>query len=478
MALRRLNIRKIPTSDLIGKGKSQITMREVPVEKVSRYACEDADVTLRLKGVLEPELVEKGVATLFRDAEMPLLPVLLRMEAHGVRLDVERLKRLSEDLTVRAAAAESAIAAIAAANGFPTFNVRSNAALGTLLFDCLALHEKAGRKKPRRTTTGSGYSTEEETLEELRECHELPGLVLTYRTLSKMKSTYIDTLPEYVNPKTGRVHTTFHPTGAATGRLSSSDPNLQNIPIRTEEGRAIRRAFVPEPGWRFVSADYSQVELRILAHFSGDEGLLEAFRSGQDVHRSTAARIFKVAPEAVTPTLRSRAKAVNFGVIYGMGPQRLARETKVTMDEARRFIEQYFETYPRVRSWLDATVESARTLGYVTTLLGRRRYLPELTDGDPRVQAQAVNVAMNTPLQGTAADLIKLAMIRIDRRLTDEGWSARMLLQVHDELVFEAPPGEIERLTAMVKDEMSGAAKLRVPLVVDVGSGDNWADAH
>jgi DNA polymerase-1 len=347
-----------------------------------------------------------------------------------------------------------------------------------LLFEKLNLHEKAGRKRARRTSAGTGYSTEEETLEELRAVHPLPGLILTYRTLSKLKSTYLDTLPEYVNPKTGRVHTTFHPTGAATGRLSSSDPNLQNIPVRTEEGRAIRRAFVPEEGWRFVSADYSQIELRLLAHFSRDEGLLEAFRSGQDVHRATAARVFKVRPEEVTPELRSRAKAVNFGVIYGMGPMRLARETKVTMDEARQFIDSYFATYPRVRAWLDGTVESARTLGYVTTLLGRRRYLPELVDPDPRIQAQAVNVAMNTPLQGTAADLIKLAMIHVDRRLSAERWSARMLLQVHDELVFEAPPDEVERLKAMVKEEMSGAAELTVPLVVDVGVGETWADAH
>jgi DNA polymerase-1 len=478
MALRRLGIRKIPTSDLIGTGKSQITMREVPVDKVARYACEDADVTLRLKRMIEPELLERGVATLFRDAEMPLIPVLARMEANGIRVDTARLAALSADLGRRAAEAEAGIRRVAEQQGMETLNVRSNAALGTLLFEKLMLHEQAGRRKPRRTSTGAGYATDEETLEELRGVHELPGLILTYRSLTKLKSTYVDTLPDAVNPRTGRIHTTFHPTGAATGRLSSSDPNLQNIPVRTEEGRAIRRAFVPEQGWKLLSADYSQIELRLLAHFSRDEGLLEAFRAGQDVHRATAAKVFKVAPAQVTPELRSRAKAVNFGVIYGMGPQRLARETKVTMDEARRFIEQYFETYPGVRAWLDGTVETARTLGYVTTLLGRRRLLPELNDTDPRVRAQAENVAMNTPLQGTAADVIKLAMIRIDRRLSAESWSARMLLQVHDELVFEAPPGEVERLTEMVKAEMSGAAALSVPLVVDVGVGATWADAH
>jgi len=478
MALRRLGITKIPTSDLIGTGKSQITMREVPVEKVARYACEDADVTLRLKHAIEPQLLERGVATLFRDAEMPMIPVLTRMEGHGIRVDVPSLEALSADLGRRAAEAEAGIRRVAAAAGTPELNVRSNPALGVLLFDTLALHEKAGRKKPRRTMGGTGYATDEETLEELREHHELPGLILTYRSVTKLKNTYVDVLPEAVNPRTGRIHTTFHPTGAATGRLSSSDPNLQNIPVRTEEGRGIRRAFVPEPGWKLLSADYSQIELRLLAHFSRDEGLMEAFRTGQDVHRSTAARIFKVPPAEVTPALRSRAKAVNFGVIYGMGAQRLARETKVTMDEARRFIETYFETYPGVRAWLDGTVEAARTLGYVSTLLGRRRYLPELNEGDPRVRAQAENVAMNTPLQGTAADVIKLAMIRIDRRLLDEGWQARMLLQVHDELVFEAPPAEVERLTAMARQEMADAATLAVPLVVDVGVGDSWADAH
>ncbi len=478
MALRRLGITKIPTTDLIGTGKAQVTMREVPVEKVARYACEDADVTLRLKCMIERELVEKGVGTLFRDAEMPMIPVLARMEARGIRVDLAALRALSDELGRRAAEAEASIQRIAAAAGVESLNVRSNPALGALLFDTLALHEKAGRRKPRRTAGGTGYATDEETLEELREHHELPGLILAYRSSTKLKNTYADALPTFVNPRTGRIHTTFHPTGAATGRLSSSDPNLQNIPVRTEEGRALRRAFVPEDGWALLSADYSQIELRLLAHFSRDEGLLEAFRSGQDVHRATAARIFKVPLAEVSPALRSRAKAVNFGVIYGMGPQRLARETKTTMDEARAFIASYFETYPGVRAWLDGTVDTARTLGYVSTLLGRRRYLPELHDSDARVQAQAENVAMNTPLQGTAADIIKLAMIRIDRRLRAEGWQARMLLQVHDELVFEAPPDEVARLAAMAREEMASAATLCVPLVVDVGQGASWADAH
>jgi len=293
-----------------------------------------------------------------------------------------------------------------------------------------------------------------------------------------LKSTYLDSLPQYVNAETGRIHTSFHQTGAATGRLSSSDPNLQNIPIRSVEGRAIRTAFVPEEGWRFLSADYSQVELRLLAHLSGDEGLREAFRHGEDIHRATAARIFKVPLEEVTSTLRSRAKAVNFGVIYGMGPQRLARETNVTMNEARQFIDDYFTTYPAVKDYQEKTIADAQETGYVMTLLGRRRYLPDIQSGDPRIFAQARNVAVNTPLQGTAADMIKLAMIRVDERLRTDGLAARMLLQIHDELLFEVPVDEIEALTAMVREEMTTALPLEVPLIVDIGVGANWSEAH
>jgi DNA polymerase-1 len=474
LALRHLGIKKIPTSDLIGKGKSEITMREVPVEKVSYYACEDADVTWRLRHVFEPELREKQVERVFREAEMPLVAVLMRMEANGIRLDVDRLARISEDLDARVAKAEARIHELAG----EVFNIRSTAALGRILFEDLELHLAAGRKRPKKTAKGTGYATDETTLNELAPFHELPRLILTYRSLSKLKSTYVDSLPHYVNPETGRVHTSFHQTGAATGRLSSSDPNLQNIPIRSEEGRAIRTAFVPQDGWLFLSADYSQIELRLLAHLSGDEGLRQAFRDGEDVHRATAARIFEVTPEEVTPLLRSRAKAVNFGVIYGMGPQRLARETQVSLQEAKGFIEEYFETYPAVRAYHDATIEGARETGYVTTLLGRRRYLPDLVGGDPRVRNQAENVAVNTPLQGTAADMIKLAMIRVDERLRTDGFAARMLLPIHDELLFEVPEDELERLTGMVRACMGDALPLDVPIVVDVGVGRNWSEAH
>ena len=474
LALKHLGIKKIPTSELIGKGKNEITMAEVPVEKVSEYACEDADVTWRLRGRLAAELEAKEVERVFREAEMPLLPVLARMEANGIRLDVSKLEAIGETLDGRIEEAETQIHEY---NGEP-FNIRSTATLGALLFERLELHKKAGRKQPKKTAKGTGYATDESTLAELAPHHELPQLILTYRSLTKLKSTYLDTLPTYVNPETGRVHTSFHQTGAATGRLSSSDPNLQNIPIRSEEGRAIRTAFVPDEGHRFLSADYSQIELRLLAHLSGDEGLKEAFVQGQDIHTATAARIFKTDPADVTPLLRSRAKAVNFGVIYGMGPQRLARETNVTMQEARQFIDDYFATYPAVKAFQDKTIADAQENGYVTTLLGRRRYLPDLLSKDQRVFAQARNVAVNTPLQGTAADLIKIAMIRIDERLRDDDFATRMLLQIHDELLFEAPEDEMDRLIAMVTSEMQDALPLDVPIVVDTGTGANWSEAH
>ena len=474
MAMRRLGIRKIPTSDLIGKGKSQITMADVPVPEVSHYACEDADVTLRLRHHIEPELAAQEVERLFHDVEIPLVPVLTRMEHHGIRLDVDLLATYSKDLEQRAAAAETRVHEL----GGEEFNIRSNAHLGRILFEKLELHTLLGRKRPKRTAKGTGYATDEQTLLELAPHHDLPASVLEYRSLTKLISTYVDALPAAVNPRTGRVHTTFHQTGTATGRLSSSDPNLQNIPIRKPEGRAIRKAFVPEDGWRFLSADYSQIELRLLAHLSGDVGLIEAFQNREDIHRATAARIFKVASADVTSELRSRAKAVNFGVIYGMGPQRLARETNVDLAEAKSFIDQYFDNYPGVRDFLDTTVATARATGYVTTLLGRRRYLPELNSTDQRVRSQAENVAVNTPMQGTAADLIKLAMLGIDRRLGEEGYRSRMLVQIHDELLLEAPPEEQARLEALVREEMVGAMTLSVPIVVEAGWGDNWSEAH
>src|SRR5262245_16682631 len=474
LSLEHLGIKKIPTEALIGTGKSQITMREVPIARVAEYASEDADCTLRLRQVFEPMLTPAGLDRVFREVEMPLLPVLARMERTGIRIDKPALLRMGEDLERRAKRLEEEICAMAGG----AFNLRSTAKLGELLFETLKLHEAAGRKKPRKTMKGTGYSTDERTLEELKDFHPLPGKLLEWRGLTKLKSTYVDALPEYVNPRTGRVHTTFHQTGAATGRLSSSDPNLQNIPARGDDGRAVRRTFVPEPGWKMLSADYSQVELRLLAHLADDPGLLAAFQSGEDIHRSTAAKVFGVEPAAVTPVMRGRAKAINFGIIYGMGPQRLAQETSVSLDEAQKFIEAYFQIYPNVKAFEEGVVLQARKTGFVTTMIGRRRFLAEIDSDDPRLRSAAERVAVNTPIQGTAADLIKLAMIRIDRRLASEGFRARMLLQVHDELDFEVPPDEIERLTAMVRHEMSTALEVKVPIVVDVGVGDNWAEAH
>jgi DNA polymerase-1 len=474
LSLDRLGVRKIPTTDLIGTGKSQITMREVAIEKVTAYACEDADCTWRLRAVLEPLLAEHGVDRVFREVEMPLLPVLARMERTGIRIDEAALASLGADLERRAAALEAEIHRAAG----ETLNLRSNPKLGEFLFDRLRLHELGGRKRPRRTEKGTGYATDERTLLEFADVHPIPRLLLEWRTLTKLKSTYVDSLPAYVNPRTGRIHTTFHQTGAATGRLSSSDPNLQNIPVRGDDGRAIRATFVAEPGWRLLSADYSQIELRLLAHLASDPGLLAAFRAGEDVHRSTAAKVFGVAPEAVTPQMRGKAKAINFGIVYGMGPQALAQQTGVSVKEAEEFITAYFRIYPEVLAYEEGVVREARRTGQVTTLMGRRRPLPEISSDDPRVRSQAERIAVNTPIQGTAADLIKIAMIRIDHRLAAERFRSRMLLQVHDELVFEVPPGEEDRLTAMVRHEMATAIDVSVPIVVDVGLAGNWADAH
>jgi DNA polymerase-1 len=475
MALAWLGVRKTPTSELLGTGRDQMTMLEAEIPRVSAYACEDADCTWRLRAALEPELAARGVERVFREVEMPLLPVLCRMEHRGIRVDVGGLQRMGRDLGARAKVLEERIYEAA---GGPV-NLRSNPQIGVLLFDRLRLHETTGRKRPRRTEKGTGWATDERTILEFAPFHPIPAMLLEWRMLTKLVSTYVEALPAYVNPQTGRVHTTFHQTGAATGRLSSSDPNLQNIPVRGEEGRALRTAFVPEEGWRLVSADYSQVELRLLAHLADDPGLLAAFRAGEDIHRSTAARVFGVEPAAVTPEMRGRAKAVNFGVLYGMGAQRLSQETEVSLAEAEAFIEAYFSAFPNVRAFTEGIVAEARRRGYVETLFGRRRHVGrELDDRDGRIRGQAERAAVNTPIQGTAADLIKVAMVRIDRRLSDEGFRARMLLQVHDELVFEAPPDEVERLSEMVRVEMSGVADLKVPLVVDVGVGASWAEAH
>jgi DNA polymerase-1 len=471
LSLKHLGVTKIPTSDLFGRGAKQISMWDVPVATCGEYACEDADMTRRLQVQFEQQLQDSGVENIFRDIEMPVLPVLQRMETNGILVDVEHLRRLSVEMGERIEVVTGEIHSLAGEE----FNIGSPKQLQAILFEKFAIHEELGIKRLKKTKTG--FSTDASVMEQLA-AHPLPAKILLHRQLSKLKSTYADALPALVHPYTGRIHTSYNQAVAATGRLSSADPNLQNIPIRTAEGRRIREAFIPEQGWLLLAADYSQVELRLMAHLSQDTALLEAFREGEDIHRRTAALVFDVPPEDVDAELRGRAKAINFGIIYGMGAQRLSRETGVSHREAAAFIEQYFETFPGVKSWLDSTRESAREQGFVTTLSGRMRKLEGIDMADARTLAGLMNVAVNTPIQGTAADLIKIAMVSVQRRLDEQGLQARMLLQVHDELVFEVPPNEVEDLTSLVVEEMAGALDLDLPLVVDTGTGQTWLEAH
>ncbi|HEX5137811.1 MAG TPA: DNA polymerase I [Planctomycetota bacterium] len=471
LALRYLNVRKTATEELIGKGASAISMADVPEEKVARYAAEDADVTYRLVDVFRPQLEADGLMPLFRDVEMPLVRVLLDMERAGVRVDVPYLKQLSREFEDVAHKVEREIREIAGEE----VNLNSPKQLGPLLFEKLEIQKGTGRR-PKRTRTGA-YSTDADTLEAFA-AHPIVAKLLDYREVTKLKSTYVDALPGMVHPSDGRIHSSFNQTVAATGRLSSENPNLQNIPIRTEIGRRIRRAFVAEEGNRLLSADYSQIELRLMAHLSGDPGLCEVYRRKGDVHAETAARMFKLPLGEVTRDQRSSAKAINFGILYGMGPTRLARDLKISMDEARDFLDRYFGEFPGVRDFQRRAVEKARHEGYVTTLLGRRRAIPEIVSDEPGVRANAENMAKNTPVQGTAADLIKVAMVKIHARLARERFRARMILQVHDELVFEAPAEEIDRLAPLVRGEMEGALALDVPIVADLGVGRDWLEAH
>jgi len=421
-----------------------------------------------LRDRLAARLDDQGLTELFRDVEMPLVGVLTRMERSGIRVDVAALARMSAEMAERLGELEAEIYALA---GGP-FNIGSPAQLREVLFERLGL----SRKGVKRTKTG--LSTDVDVLSRLAAGHPLPGKILDYRSIAKLKSTYVDALPAAVNPRTGRLHTTFNQTVAATGRLSSSDPNLQNIPIRTDEGRRIRQTFLAADGCRLVVADYSQIELRLLAHLSEDPALVAAFQSSEDVHARTAAEVFGVLPGLVTPEMRRAAKAINFGIIYGMGPARLARELGIPLERAEAYIANYFARYAGVRRYLEATRAAARTRGYVTTLLGRRRAMPDLTSSDRRAAQAAERTAANTPIQGSAADLIKLAMVAIDRRIRLAGLGAAMLLQVHDELVFEVPEARCADVAAFVRQEMEGVYPLRVPLRVDVGIGQTWADAH
>jgi DNA polymerase I len=465
LALEFLDHTMTSYDELCGKGKNAIPFDECPVDAARDYSCEDADMALRLRALFEPQLETYSLTPLFRDVEMPLVEVLGEMEWQGVAIDREWFAALKQRFARERQLVEQQIYETAGTE----FNINSNNQLREILFDRLGL--------PVKKRTSTGPSTDASVLQELAdEGHAIPQLLMEYRELSKLESTYLDTLPALVNPHTGRLHTSFNQTVAATGRLSSSDPNLQNIPIRRELGRDIRRGFVPREGWRFIAADYSQIELRLLAHLSGDRAFVDAFHAGGDIHRQTAAIIFDVPMDDVTADMRARAKTINFATIYGQGPMALSRQLKIEVAEARSFISTYFERFQGIRDYLDAQVEFAREHGYVQTLFGRRRYIPELRDRNFNIRAFGERTAANSPIQGSAADLIKIAMINIHRRLRADQLESVMLLQVHDELVFECPGHEVGKLSELVKREMEGAAELSVPLVVDLGVGSNWME--
>jgi DNA polymerase-1 len=468
IALDFLDHKTISFDEVVGKRKDRPTFAQVPLEEAVPYACEDADVTRMAQAVLAQRLGEVGLTELMHTVEMPLIPVLKRMEMRGVRVAVDRLHGLSKHFEHQLRVLESSICGLAG----ESFNIHSSQQLGFILFEKLKLPVQ---KKTKKRT---GYSTDVDVLMTLAKLHELPAQVLRHRTLAKLKSTYADALIGLVHPQTGRIHTSYHQTVTATGRLSSSDPNLQNIPIRTEEGLEIRRAFVPRDGWVLLSADYSQIELRILAHCSADEILIRAFRDEEDIHTRTASEVFQVEPSRVTPELRRQAKAINFGIIYGMSAFGLARQLEISQKMAKVYIDHYFGRYPGVQRFLDQTIAEARQTGKTSTLLGRLRLLPDITSANAAVRQAAERTAVNTPIQGSAADLIKVAMIRIDAALSRERFQAAMLLTVHDELVFEVPPEEVGAVARRVAEIMEGVWDLKVPLKVNVATGANWAEAH
>ena len=464
-----LKYKTIHIDELIGaKGKNQGSMRDVPLDKITNYAAEDADITLRLRGVLEPQIEEMGLRELFYDVEMPLVRVLANMERVGVIIDDFALAQSSGVMTAEMQRIERNIREISGEN----INLSSPKQVGELLFDVLKISDKA-----RKTSKGQ-YVTDEETLEGLRAKHPVVGEILEYRGVKKLLSTYIDALPKLINGRTGRVHTSFNQTVTATGRLSSSNPNLQNIPIRDEQGKEIRKAFIASEGYLFMSADYSQVELRLMAHLSQDENMLAAFNADHDIHAATAANIYKVPIEEVTSDMRRKAKTANFGIIYGISTFGLSERLGVSRAEAKELIDGYFMSFPGVKDYIDTTIENARRDGYVETLLHRRRYLPDINSKNANVRGYAERNAVNAPIQGTAADIIKIAMVRIADRLKREGLKTEMLLQVHDELNFNVPMEEVERVKVLVREAMEGAMELSVPLRVDIGVGKNWLEAH
>lgn len=471
LAAAYLNYQTIHIDELIGKkekGKTQKTMDQLTPKEVYIYACEDADITLQLKEFFEPQLAENECLKLFQEIEMPLMPVLAQMERKGVRLDTDSLKETSTLFTEKMDTIEKEIIALAGME----FNISSPKQVGEVLFDVLKLSDKV------RKTKGGQYSTSEDVLEKLRSKHPIVEKILDYRGLKKLLGTYIDALPLLINKETGHIHTSFNQTITNTGRLSSSDPNLQNIPVRDAQGKEVRKAFIPDEGEEFFSADYSQIELRLMAHFSQDPSLIEAFVEGHDIHAATAAKIYKKSIEEVTREERSRAKTANFGIIYGISSFGLAERMGVSRSEAKQLIDGYFETYPGVKRYMDESIEKARQNGYTETLFGRRCYLPDINSGNAVVRGYAERNAINAPLQGTAADIIKIAMIRVAQRMKEEGLKSKMILQVHDELNFSVRTEEKERLQALVIEEMQAAAELHVPLVADCGWGKNWLEAH
>ena len=469
MAETYLGYRTIHIDELIGpKGKGQKSMRDLPPEEVYEYAAEDADVTLKLKNLLEPKLKESGVWQLFSEVEMPLVRVLASMERNGVRLDTDSLKETSQILTARMNDIEKEIYQLAGEE----FNIASPRQVGEILFGKMKIVEK-----PKKTKTGQ-YVTSEEVLQQLRGKSEIVGKILEHRGLKKLLGTYVDALPKLVNPRTGHIHTSFNQTVTATGRLSSSDPNLQNIPVRGEDGKEIRKAFVPEEGCLFFSADYSQIELRVMAHLSGDENMQEAFREGYDIHAATAAKIYHETMDSVTRDQRTRAKRANFGIIYGITVFGLAERLDISRKEAAELIDGYFATFPKVAEYMEQAKAEAREKGYAETLMHRRRYLPDITSHNATVRGFAERNAINAPIQGTAADIIKIAMVRIYDRFKRENIRSKMLLQVHDELNFSVYPDEKERVERIVLEEMQNAYPLDVPLVADCGWGANWLEAH
>lgn len=469
MAEVYLGYRTVHIEELIGpRGRNQKNMRDLSPTDIYEYACEDADITLRLKNVLEPKLDEAGVALLFRDIEMPLVDVLADMELNGVCLDTEALHETSEVFNKRMTTIEQHIYELAGEQ----FNISSPRQVGDILFGKMKIVDK-----PKKTKTGQ-FVTSEEVLQQLRSKSPIIDEILNYRGLKKLLSTYVDALPKLINPRTGRIHTSFNQTVTATGRLSSSDPNLQNIPVRDDDGKEIRKCFIPEPGCLFFSADYSQIELRIMAHLSEDENMIEAFREGFDIHAATAARIWHKDISEVTPAERKKAKQANFGIIYGITTYGLAQRMDISNGEARDLIDGYFLTFPRVEAYMEQAKETARKQGYAETLFHRRRYLPDINSHNATVRGFAERNAINAPIQGSEADIIKVAMVRIHRRFKAEGIRSKMILQVHDELNFSVFPEEKEQVERIVVEEMQGAYKLRVPLVADAGWGKNWLEAH